>query len=222
MTNAEILQLYDHIQSLGLFGDTLPLEELQRMVYRDKYSFMLATEVNFGEKHILKICAYFCKVFELGTYFLQKYQITDHLPSDPTNEKSQTFYMHMGISVNLSEAFNLLQGRAVFKEIASPEEDQYFAWILLNFHDKEPDGNFKITKYRSNGYDLEKILSNYPIVEMYNSDLKASIIKSLKNGNRREVTFRSVSGKCTLKYIEANPTTQSIRIYTVPKVDKRK
>ncbi len=71
------------------------------------------------------------------------------------------------IRIHLKEAFNLLQGRSVFKEITPLKDEKYFAWIQLNFREKESDGNYKITKFRSyRGFDLGPILTRYPILEL--------------------------------------------------------
>ena len=120
--------------------------------------------------------------------------------------------------IHLKAAFNLLQGRSVFKEIAPPKDEKYFAWIHLNFQEKEADGNYKVTKFRSyRGFDLEPILTRYPIVELNDEGKKKEIILGLKGGDRKKVTFLKPTGKTQEKFIEFNPMNKSINIYAIPK-----
>jgi hypothetical protein len=119
--------------------------------------------------------------------------------------------MTIGMPIHLKEAFNLLQGRAVFKEIAPPKDEKYFAWIELNFQEKEPNGNYKVAKFRSyRGFDLGPILSRYPILELKDEGRKKDIIQGLKDGGRKKVTFEKPAGKAQEKFIEFNPMHKSI------------
>lgn len=135
-----------------------------------------------------------------------------------TYERNQSSDMTIGMPIHLKEAFNLLQGRAVFKEIAPSKDEKYFAWIQLNFQEKEPNGNYKVAKFRSyRGFDLGPILSRYPIMELKDEGRKKEIIQGLKGGDRKKVTFEKPVGKAQEKFIEFNPMHKSINIYAVPK-----
>jgi hypothetical protein len=52
--------------------------------------------------------------------------------------------MSDGMTVKPKEAYNILQGRAVFKEIISPKSDKYNAWLQLNFKELDAYGNYKV------------------------------------------------------------------------------
>jgi hypothetical protein len=147
---------------------------------------------------------------------LEKNQATLLFHDEPEKNKTHVFYTTKDVRIGAREAFNLLQGRSVFKEIAPTDGDNYTAWIKLNFGEKKLDGNYKIVKFRTYiGYDFGGILNRYPIRELGDRDLKAGIIVALKRGDLQMVTFLKPSGKIEKKLIEANPQRQTINIYTV-------
>ena len=216
MSNIAILQLQEDLQSLG-FGPNLLLEEsFLENISGCRSLFDLSTELGFEDETILQAKLYFRKAPDKEAYFLEKYQATLHFLDDPENNKTHVFYMTKDTRINAREAFNLLRGRAVFKEIAPADGDNYTAWIKLNFGEKKLDGNYRIVKFRTySGYDFSGILNRYPIRELGDHDLKADIIRALKRGDLQMVTFLKPSGKIEKKLIEANPQLQSINIYTV-------
>ena len=133
-------------------------------------------------------------------------------------DRTYTFALTDGIKVKLKEAFNLLQGRSVYKEVAPPNDEKFYAWVQLNFRQRDATGNFKMVKFRSHhGFDLTNVLKQYPIQELADRDLKEVIIQALKVGDRRLVTFLKPSGKTEKKIIEANPAFKKINIYSVVK-----
>ena len=48
----------------------------------------------------------------------------------------QTFYLNKGKGVTAKEAYNLLEGRAVHKELTTKAGEPYKAWIQLDFENK--------------------------------------------------------------------------------------
>jgi hypothetical protein len=126
------------------------------------------------------------------------------------------------MQVKLKEVYNLLQCRAVFKEIAPSKGDKYNAWVQLNFKEKDAAGDFKLIKYRSHhGYELTNVLNKYPIRELTDNDLRDVIVQALKSGGSRSVTFLKPSGKTEKKIIEANLTLKTINIFPVVKATQR-
>jgi hypothetical protein len=82
-----------------------------------------------------------------------------------------------GMEVKLKEAYKLLQGRAIFKEIVPPKGDKYSAWIQCNFREKNASCDFKLVKLRSHySYELAKVLNKYPIRELADNDLSEVIL----------------------------------------------
>jgi hypothetical protein len=170
----------------------------------------------------LQIHPFFCQSPQKDTYFLQKYRASLHHRTNPIWDKSQVFNLEEGMQIKLKEAFNLLQGRSVFKEIAPSNGEKYNAWIQLNFREKDVTGNFKMVKFRAyHGYELANVLKQYPIQELVDNDLKEVIIQALKAGDRRLVTFSKPSGRTEKKIIEANPAFKTINIHSVLKTSSR-
>jgi len=214
MTKTEIFNLYDHLRFLGFSPEFILRGDLERLISEYWPAFELSTTANFSDQTELKADLHFVKSAEKDAYFLQKYRAILHHPDDPAMEKSQTFSMTNGMQVKLKEAYNLLQGRVVFKEIAPSKGNKYNAWVQLNFKEKDAGGDFKLIKYRSHhGYELANVLNKYPIRELANNDLRDVILQAMKSGDRRHVTFLKPSGKTEKKIIEANPMLKTINIF---------
>ena len=90
----------------------------------------------------------------------------------------------------LQEAYNLLAGRSVYKNLIGPEGNKEHAWVNLNLKNdsinNDPERKLYQTTY---GYDLEKVLNHYSIKEMKSERTKLSLIQSLQRGNIKKVTF---------------------------------
>jgi len=206
--------LQENLRYLG-FGETLPFnDQLVEEVEKDNREFQLTTEVHFDEWSKLEATLYFRKAGQHDMYFLIKYAADLQYTDSQELNKAQTFYIYKGAGVTLKEAFNLLQGRAVNKDLTSDDGEKYNAWIQLDFRARTPSNNYKTRQFRqSYGYDLEKMLYNYPIRELQDEELKANLIRSLKKGNVHPVTFEK-SSKIEKMYIEASPQFKTITIHS--------
>jgi hypothetical protein len=125
----------------------------------------------------------------------------------------QTFYINKDSNITIKEAYNLLEGRAVNKDLKTKEGEAYNAWIVFDFKISDERGNFKMNHYHQNyGYDLEAVLSKYPIKELGHPDYKENLLASLKKGNVQSATF-TIEGVDKKQFIEANPQFKTIKIY---------
>jgi hypothetical protein len=209
-----IHQIKDQLRSLGIDPEVLAKNDLTP----EALFFDVCDQMTFEEEVVLKVHLHFFKSPETGAFVLQKFEASLCFPDDPEKNKTHVFDRAKGTIVTLREAFNLLCGRSVFKEIIPANGDKYSAWIQLNFAEKTLDGNYLLKRFRAyNGYDLGRLLSRYPIRELDDRDLKASIIRAIKSGDQQTVTFLKPSGKIEKKVIEANPLRQTINIYTIRK-----
>jgi len=213
--------LRETLRYLG-FGDTLTFDdELVREVEKGNREFQLTTDVHFDDWSRLEATLYFRKAGQHDMYFLIRYTADLQYADNPDLNKAQTFYIFKGAGVTLKEAFNLLQGRAVNKDLTGDDGEKYNAWIQLDFTTRTPMGNYKTRQYRqAYGYDLEQVLNTYPIRELQDEELKASLIKSLKKGNIHTVTF-SKTNKIEKMYIEACPQFKMITIHSQTVLDGR-
>jgi len=204
--------LQQNLRYLG-FGETLPFnDQLAEELGKDIPEFQLKTEVHFDEWSKVVATLYFRKAGQQDAFFLTKYTAEVQYLENADMNRMQTFYVFKGVGVTLKESFNLLQERAVYKELTGGDGEKYHAWIQLDFKTKTAMNNYKIRQFRqSHGYDLEKTLSIYPIRELKDRDLKANLIRSLQKGNLHPVTFEK-GDKVEKMYIAANPQFKTITI----------
>lgn len=201
--------LKDQVKFTG-FGEGLE-NELKEKMQKQTSKFMLLHKSNFGKDETVSTL-HFRKSDQSEMYFFNKYDVT--LKSENKPEAiSQTFYLNKGNNITLKEAYNLMNGRAVNKDLTNKEGQVYNAWIQLDMKNSEQNGNFKIKQFHQNyGFNLEKSLSNLSIKELSSENDKTALLNSLHKGNRQAVTF-SQNGNEQRHYIEANPQFKSINIY---------
>jgi hypothetical protein len=131
----------------------------------------------------------------------------------PELDKIQSFYVNKGNGVTAKEAFNLLEGRSVHKDLLNKEGQKYSAWLKIDFDNSDDKGNFKLKQFSEQyGYDLEKTLANYPIKELSDPEQKTQLLNSLQKGNAQQVTIEK-AGKEGKYYIEAVPQFKNINVY---------
>src|ERR1044071_3286238 len=116
-------------------------------------------------------------------YFFNSYQL--NLKQENTSDiMKQTFYINKGNNITLKEAYNLMNGRAVNKDLTSKEGQVYNAWIQMDFKQTENNGNYKLKQFHQNyGYNLVNALAKYPIKELSNEQDKTRLVESLQKGN---------------------------------------
>jgi hypothetical protein len=207
--------LRDSLKYLG-FGDGGPLcDQLNEEVSKGLAEFHLYTEACFDENTKLEACLYFRRSAQHDMYFFNKYVALLQYSGHPEKSRSYTFYISKGTGVTFKEAFNLLQGRAVNKDLVNIEGEKYNAWIQLSFDEMDGENGFRMKQYRSQyGFDLEKVLSMYPIRELQLEDTKKALIRSLRRGNAQLVNFVKVN-KTEKMFIEANPLYKTINLHPV-------
>lgn len=213
MNQENLSFLQDNLKYLG-FGDGGPLfEALKEHIVKEAKEFQLFTEAYFDEDSKIEAALYFRRGDLSDLYFFNKYQTLLRYPDNPASEKRQTFYINKGMGITFKEAFNLLQGRAVYKKLVSLDGEKYSAWVQLNFEEKDHHENYRTKQYGARyGYDLEKVLEKYPIVELQQEGTKTMLIRSLQKGNLQPVNFVKTN-KTEKMSIEANPQYKTINIY---------
>lgn len=191
------------------FGDDLGADiEAQLKKGASEFTLSHKTEVN---KREMESTLYFGKSDKSDLYFFNKYDTRVKNEKDET--MAQTFYINKGWGVTLKEAYNLLNGRAVHKELTPKEGDKYHAWIQLDFSAKDKNGNYERKQYHENyGYDLKEALSYYFVKEMGKEEDRKNLVRSLERGNLQMVTVQAPGGDVKV-FIEANPQYKSITLY---------
>lgn len=213
--------LKDQIKYTG-FGEGLE-EVLKQKIAKGQPQFKIPHQTQFGNDKVDSTLR-FSKSKKTDMYFFNSYQVTVQKENNPDEAMKQTFFINKGNNITLKEAYNLMEGRSVNKDLINKEGQLYNAWLKMDFKQSDDKGNFKIQQYHQNyGYDLEATLSKNPIKELENETYKSNLIDSLKKGNLQSATFQK-EGSEQKQYIEANPRFKTINIYdtNMQRVDNRK
>jgi hypothetical protein len=194
------------------FGESLQ-PQLKAAMQKAEVQFMLTHLPDF-DKERAAVTLFFKKSDTQDNYFFNRYSVHVHTPAYPDAIK-QTFFINQGQdNITLKEAYNLLHGRAVHKEMTPKEGEKYHAWMQLDFKNTDPNGNYKMKQFHANyGFDLEATLLQRPIKELQSPESRERLIASLERGNRQLVTFAE-NGKEVKAYIEAAPQYKSLNYYS--------
>ena len=205
--------LKDGLKYMG-FGDKLNAE-LENQIKQQPAEFNLSLQGEFKKDGVTEKVDYkldFKKSDQTDMYFFNRYHATLK-NEDATQEKSHTFYVNKNSGITAKEAFNMLSGRAVNKDLTNKEGQPYNAWVQLDFSEKDKNDNFKMKQFTQGyGYDLESTVNKYPIKELGNSDDKEKLIKALEKGNLQPVTFIK-EGREEKMFVAANPQYKTLDLY---------
>ncbi len=125
------------------------------------------------------------------------------------SEVSQRFYQNQGISAK--EAYNLLEGRAVFKSLFNREGERYNAWLQLDLGKRDDKGQHPVSQYHQNyGFKLEQSVGQLAIAGFNSPEIRDTLLYSLKKGNLHEV---GLDGREGSYYLAANPRYKSVAVY---------
>jgi len=202
--------LRDQVKLTG-FGESLEYELKEKMKQQgDKF------EINFAKdygKNKVEATLNFKKSEQGDMYFFNTYDVKLN-KDNPETAKQQSFFINNNKStITMKEAYNLLDGRSVFKDLKTKEGQDYSAWVKLDFKQTDDKGNYKQVQFGERyGYDLEAELKKHPIKELSNDAYKDELIGSLKKGNVQSATFIK-DGQEVRQYVEANPQYKNINLY---------
>ncbi len=208
--NAKNLEfLKEGIKYLG-FGEGLN-NKLTEELKSGKNEFQLRTENEYNKDKV-SYTLDFRKSDKSDMFFFNKY--TASLQGQKEGQdKSQTFFIKKNSGVTAKEAYNLLNGRAVNKDLTNQEGEKYNAWLQIDWNQKDNNGNHKFKMiHEAYGFHLEKALEKYPIKELNDQTTKDRLMQSLERGNVHQVTF-SKGDKEEKMFIEANPQFKAVNLY---------
>lgn len=202
----------------GGFKDIITKDELIENIKEGLPEFSKEFSVAYGNDQVPGKMNF--QRSEKGDYFFNNFDLT--LNKENGESVSRNFKNNYGNSYTLKEAYNMLDGRSVFKEFlpmqkkdevtGKPlpfERDEsgklktYTAWSYLDRSEKDTNGNFLIKK--TFNFDLEKALSKENIQEMDFQQSKSNLVNSLERGNLQIVNYKTDGEEFDKKYISANP-----------------
>lgn len=200
--------LKDNLKYLG-FGEKQH-DELEKNLKAGNDSFQLTYHAEVHKKPFEAVLQ-FKKGENSELYFLNRYQAT--LERTNGEKMEQTFYLNKGKGVTAKEAYNLLEGRAVHKELTTKAGQPYHAWIQLDFENKDKHNNHEVKQFHENyGYDLRATIGNYKVAELDGGEKEKALLQSLQKGNIQSVTIDK-EGTPTKMFIEANPQFKTVMLY---------
>lgn len=192
--------LHIQMRRAGFTGLSAKVEE---QIKQGHQQFSVPVSYYINDKERLDHQLSFAKD-QSGRYHLEGYKTNLHNEAKPSETRQQYFSMKTGYSIDTTEAYNLLAGRAIQKE---------GKWVQLDLNDKDPQGNFRLKEFHSDyGYNLEKALQQLPLKEMLNKSEADKLHDALKQGGRQSVSFIR-DGNEQRYFIEANPQFKSVNIY---------
>jgi hypothetical protein len=208
MNQENLKFLQDRLFYLGTEKRLHP--ELEKNMAEGKPEFKLSFS-NHYDKDKLNAELHVRKSDNSEMYFLNKYDATLQKPGQ--ENKSQTFYLDHGKGVTMKEAYNLLDGRSVNKDLKNKEGEVKNAWIKLDFNSKEPNGNFKQEQfYKPYGFDLHTELFKLPLPQMPAEKFK-QMVEALERGNTQKIILpENIIGATSPIIISANPKFKTLDI----------
>lgn len=208
MNNENLQYLTDNIKYMG-FGENLKAD-LEKNMNEGKAAFQLQYKSEINKKPF-EATLNFRKSDSNDMYFFNNYSAS--LEKNKTEKMDQTFNIYKGKGVTSKEAFNLLDGRSVQKDLVTKLGQPYKAWIQLDFENKDKYNNFEVKQFHENyGFDLKAAVEKFPITDLRDSDKEKMLMQSLQKGNVQSVTIEK-DGSNYKMFIEADPQYKKVNLY---------
>jgi hypothetical protein len=208
MNNENFQYLSENLKYMG-FGENLK-SELEKNLNEGKADFQLHYKAEINKKPF-EATMNFRKSDSTDMYFFNNYHAS--LEKSNGEKAEQTFYLNKGKGVTGKEAFNLLDGRAVQKDLITKEGQPYKAWMQLDFENKDKNNNFEVKQFHEKyGFDLKAAVEKFPITDLKEPDKEKALMQSLQKGNVQSVTIEK-DGSSHKMFIEADPQYKKINLY---------
>lgn len=208
MNENNLKYLKDNLKYTG-FGEALN-GELEKNIKEQKPEFQLHFTTELNNKPF-NATLNFRKGDNSDMYFFNSYKAS--IERNDGQKVEQTFQIKKGKGINGKEAYNLLQGRAVYKDMVNKEGQPFKAWQKLNFDEKDKYGNHLVNQFHEKyGYDLPYAVNKFPVLEMDGGEAQEKLLKSLERGNAQSVTIE-IDGKQEKFFMEANPERKTVNVY---------
>jgi hypothetical protein len=208
MNNENLQYLTDNIKYMG-FGESLKTE-LEKNMSEGKAEFQLHHKAEVNKK-AFEATLNFRKSDSTDMYFFNNYHAS--LEKSNGEKAGQTFYLNKGKGITAKEAYNLLDGRAVHKDLVTKEGQPYKAWVQLDFENKDKNNNFEVKQFHENyGYDLKAAVEKFAVAELKDPEKEKALMQSLQKGNVQSVTIEK-DGSSHKMFMEANPQYKNVTLY---------
>jgi hypothetical protein len=209
------------LKELMMIHEDIDDVQLMEMMEKDEPSFTYSFETANTEDARFRIALEVKQEGQDGLYFLNRYQASLEYAS-PAKHKEYIFQIQGGLPISSREAFNLLEGRAVCKQLATDFSQKADVWLQFDFNSLDQEGQYKIVKTgQYHAFDLEAVLAQYNIEEMQTARQRTSIINCLRRGDLHPIHL--VTGKgARLMHIRANPFQKVIVLHSLDPTGNRR
>jgi len=208
MNNENFEFLANNIKYMG-FSENLK-GALEQKMSESKPEFQLYFASEFNKKPF-EATLNFRKSDSTDMYFFNNYRASMERTNGEKVE--QTFYLSKGKGITAKEAFNLLDGRAVHKDMVTKEGQPYKAWLQLDFENKDKRNNFEVKQYHAAyGYDLKAAVAKFADAELTEPEREKKLMDSLQKGNVHSITIEK-DGNSRSMFLEADPQFKKVTLY---------
>ncbi len=208
MNNENFQYLSDNLKYMG-FGENLKTD-LEKNLNEGKADFQLHYKAEINKKPF-EVAMNFRKSDSSDMYFFNNYHAS--LEKGNGEKSEQTFYLNKGKGVTGKEAFNLLDGRSVHKDLVTKEGQPYKAWMQLDFDKQDKNNNFEVKQFHENyGFALKAAVEKFAIAELKEPDKEKALMQSLQKGNVQSVSIEK-DGSSHKMFIEADPQFKKVNLY---------
>lgn len=189
------------------FGEGLN-NQLERGLKEGLPEFAIYGSHEFG-KDRADMALYFSRSSREGSekYFFNRYEVA--LKAEGAESRQMFFINNKGQSITLREAYNLMKGRSVFKELTPKEGVRYKAWLKLDFQRRDEHNNAKLQTFNENyGFDVKEAVGRVPLLESNDPDKLAGLLERLQKGDLTEATL--------IRKDKDNTSQTEVALLTVP------
>ncbi len=199
--NQEVFEfLQERLTYMG-FGELVDKDKLSKLIASQATEFELKGKAVYPDG-IVGVTLYFKKSEESDKYFFNHYDAELKKIGVKETIKQRFFVNSKGGSITLKEAYNMLQGRSVYKSLVNKDGHEYKAWVTLDRNKQNSNGNYELI--RSYKFEVADLIPKYNFKEAQYPRSLEGLIKGLERGNQQVVTI--VKGKTeTKRLVEANP-----------------
>jgi hypothetical protein len=180
--------------------------DLKEMLGTEADSFELPYRAIVQNEHI-EALLFFHRLDPEGFFFFSNYKLS-------IGGRQNTFYVFKGRGVTIKEGFNLLNGRAVFKQRKAKNGQIYNEWIELDLNVKEENG-FKSNIFpESYGFDVLPLIDSMLIDTPSPNWDRSMLIRSLEKGNLQAAFIRQADSHRKV-FLSANPRERTITVHEI-------
>jgi hypothetical protein len=203
----------DLSEGLRRNGFEQAIPEMERKMQQGLPEFNVPISYYLDKDRSIEYNLHFKKADDNGTYIFDKYEAHLLFENAPERNRSQPFRVIDNHTFRADEAQHLLEGRAIEKQFVDAGNNAIKSWVQLNFNEREVDGGFKLKRFPpEHGFNLEKAVSELPILE--NSDITArnNLYDTFRNGKIATVTVHNGHQEIKL-FAVADPREGEIKLF---------